>query len=43
MEILILILIALALFGALRYMKKHKSSCGGNCAGCGMDCEKRSK
>ena len=41
MEILILILIGLAVFGAVRYMKKHKSTCGGNCAGCGMDCDRR--
>ena len=41
MEILILIVIALALFGALRYMKKHRSSCGGNCAACGRDCGKK--
>lgn len=41
MEILILILIALALFGALRYIKKRGPTCGGNCAACGRDCGKK--
>ena len=43
LSILLLLLVAAAVILALRHMKKHKSTCGGNCAGCGMDCEKRSK
>ena len=41
MEILILVVIGLAVFGAIRYMKKHKSTCGGSCAGCTADCKYR--
>jgi len=41
MDILVLLLIGLAVFGAVRHMKKHKPTCSGSCAGCMMDCEKR--
>ena len=41
MEILILTLIALAVLGALRYIKKRGPTCGGNCAACGRDCGKK--
>ena len=40
MEALLLILIAVALFFALRHIKRHKPTCGGACAHCGMDCDK---
>ena len=43
MEILILLLVAAGLFFALRHMKKNKSTCGGNCAGCTMDCKAKSR
>ena len=43
MDILLILLLAAGLFFALRHIKKHKSSCGGNCAGCTMDCGKKEK
>lgn len=41
MEVLILVLIAVAVFCALRYIKKHKPTCSGGCAGCTVDCKYR--
>ena len=43
MEILIILLVMGGLFFALRHMKKHKSACGGNCAGCTMDCKAKGR
>ena len=43
MEILILVLLAVAVFVALRHMKKNGVSCGGSCETCVMDCKKRTK
>lgn len=37
--ILILALIGIALFAALRSMKKHPSGCSGHCSGCPMQCK----
>ena len=36
--ILILALIGIALFAALRSMKKHPSGCSGHCSGCPVQC-----
>ena len=36
--ILILALIGIALFAALRSMKKHPSGCSGHCSGCSGHC-----
>ena len=37
--ILILALIGIALFAALRSMKKHPSGCSGHCSGCPVQCK----
>lgn len=37
--ILILALIGIALFAALRSMKKHPSGCSGHCSGCPAQCK----
>lgn len=39
MEILILIALAVGLFYALRYIKRHPTSCGGNCSCCDASCK----
>ena len=41
MELLILALVALGVLLALRHMKRHPNTCGGDCAGCGQACGKR--
>ena len=43
MGVLILVVIVIAVWLALRYLKKHGSSCGGGCEGCTMDCQNRKK
>ena len=37
--VLILALIGIALFAALRSMKKHPSGCSGHCSGCPGQCK----
>ena len=37
--VLILALIGIALFAALRSMKKHPSGCSGHCSGCPVQCK----
>lgn len=41
MEVLIILLVGAGVFFALRHMKNHKSACGGNCAGCTIDCKEK--
>lgn len=41
--ILILALIGIALFAALRSMKKHPSGCSGHCSGCPVQCKSEIK
>lgn len=38
MDFVLLLLIALAVIGAVRYLKKHKGTCG-DCKGCSLDCQ----
>jgi len=39
--IFLLLVIAAAVFLALRSIKKRGPSCGGNCSGCTMDCSRK--
>ena len=41
MEFVILALVAVGVFFALRHVKRNGVSCGGNCAGCSADCKHR--
>lgn len=36
-DIILLLLIVLAVIGAVRYLRKHKGTCG-DCKGCTLDC-----
>ncbi len=43
LEAVVIVALAVGVFFALRYMKRHPHSCSGNCAGCQMECKNREK
>lgn len=40
-DFIVIAVLVICVFLAIRYMKKHKSSCNGDCANCGSSCGKK--